>query len=655
MLTSIKKSKKLYKVTLMKDCDAKNVEKYKTYNSKLQHLKRRAKAKYYFEKCEEFRNNTKKLWQTINRLCGKTNDKTSVITSLMIGNNRCYDTQKIANEFGEYFANVGESYAKKIPPSQRSIDYYLNKLQSSAESIFLKPTNKVEIERLITRLPNKGSSGYDKIDNILLKKIGTEVSEPISLITNLSLEMGLFPDLMKNALVVPLYKAKSKEIVGNYRPISLLLTISKLIEKIVYKQVYSYLTKTGQLHNSQYGFRSAHSCDHAIGELLGNIVKNMQLGKETVTLMLDLSKAFDTLQHSVVFQKLEKYGLRGPCLEWFKSYLTNRSLQVKCVDHHGNTILSERKQCNYGTPQGSCMGPLLFLIFCNDLHLNLQFLNSIQFADDTTVYISHRSRSYIKFCLSSDLEAIQDWFRANSLTLNLDKTVLLYFGRGRSKPLDNIEIGSHKLKAATSTKFLGLWIDNKLKWREHVQKLLTKLQAKKALLQRSKHLLTTHAKRILYFAQIQSNLTYGLLIWGSMITKEDFQKLEKIQNKCVQLIEPRKQLSNIYEDHSILKLESLVKLENAKTWHKYYQNKLPVNLMEMMKEDHNKSALQKQHGYNTRKKKEINLPLATCQAYKSSFYVEGLKTYSNLPPEIKREEKLHCFVNAYKKHLTTTQ
>ena len=140
-----------------------------------------------------------------------------------------------------------------------------------------------------------------------------------------------------------------------------------------------------------------------------------------------------------------------------------------------------------------------------------------------------------------------------------------------------------------------------------------------------------------------------------MITKEDFQKLEKTQNKCVQLIEPRKQLSTIYSDHSILKLESLVKLENAKTWHKYYQNKLPANLMEMMRQDHNKTNLQKQHGYNTRNKKEINLPLATCQAYKSSFYVEGLKVYSNLPSEIKKEEQLNRFVNAYKKHLILTQ
>ena len=171
--------------------------------------------------------------------------------------------------------------------------------------------------------------------------------------------------------------------------------------------------------------------------------------------------------------------------------------------------------------------------------------------------------------------------------------------------MDDIQVGNTKLKVAMTVKFLGLWIDNKLKWREHVQKLLTKLQAKKALLQRSKHLLSAHAKRILYFAQIQSNLTYGLLIWGTMIANEDLRKLEKVQDKCVQLIEPRRQLCDIYKDNSILKLQSLIKLENAKTWHKYYNNELPAKLMEMMREDHNKITLQKQHGYSTRKKRKL--------------------------------------------------
>ena len=416
IMKSITRAKALYKDTLMKNCSNQTIVKYKEYNCMLQRVKHHAKRKYYYDKCTEFRNDTKKLWQTINSLCGKQNDKTNVITCLRIDNIRNYNSKSIANEFSKHFATVGRNYAEKIPHSKTNIDTYLSKLQSNKGSIFLQPTNPIEIKRLIGKLPNKGSSGFDKIDNIMLKKLEPEVATQISIIANASMTQGIFPELMKNALIVPLYKAKSRELVTNYRPISLLLTISKLIEKIVYKQVYNYLNTTGQIYKSQYGFRSAHSCEHAIGELLGSIVKNIQLGKDTVTLMLDLSKAFDTLQHSVVYKKLERYGLRGNCLSWFQSYLTGRTLQVKCTNNSGKEILSDICNVDYGMPQGSCMGPLLFLIFCNDLHLNLQFLDSVQFADDTTLHISHRNMNYMKFCLTMDLESIDDWFRANKLT-----------------------------------------------------------------------------------------------------------------------------------------------------------------------------------------------------------------------------------------------
>ena len=548
---------------------------------------------------------------------------------------------------------MGRNYAEKIPKSTTSIDTYLSKLQSNRGSIFLKPTNPTEIKRLIGKLPNKGSSGFDKIDNIMLKKIESEIAPQISTIANASMTQGIFPELMKNALIVPLYKAKSRELVTNYRPISLLITISKLLEKIVYRQVYDYLNTTGQIYKSQYGFRSAHSCEHAIGELLGSIVKNIQLGKDTITLMLDLSKAFDTLQHSVVFKKLARYGLRGNCLSWFQSYLTGRTLQVKCINNAGTELFSEKQTIDYGMPQGSCMGPLLFLIFCNDLHLNLQYLESIQFADDTTLHISHRNMNYMKFCLTIDLESIEDWFKANKLTLNIDKTVLLHFGPGNNKKdiLKDVRIGDKKLQVATSSKFLGLWIDNKLKWTEHVRKLLLKLHSRKSLLMRGKYLLTTHAKKILYFAQIQSNLTYGLLIWGPMISSEELRKLEKLQDQCVSLIDPRLSTLEIYTKHDILSFNKLVKLEMYKTWHKCYLQMLPKKLNCLMKEDHNKMNLVKQHSYNTRRKREINLPLATSLLYKNSFYVKGLKMYGELPTEIKEEKKYNLFVIRCKNHI----
>ena len=273
IMKSIKRAKVLYKDTLINGCSNHTIDRYKEYNCMLQRVKRQAKCKYYFDKCTEFRNDTKKLWQTINSLCGKQNDKTNVITCLRIDNVRNYNSKSIANEFSKHFATVGRTYAEKIPHSKTNIDTYLSKLQSNKGSIFLQQTNPLEIKRLIGKLPNKGSSRFDKIDNIMLKKLEPEVATQISIIANASMTQGIFPDLMKNALIVPLYKARSKELVTNYRPISLLLTISKLIEKIVYKQVYNYLNTMGQIYKSQYGFRSAHSCEHAIGELLGSIVK----------------------------------------------------------------------------------------------------------------------------------------------------------------------------------------------------------------------------------------------------------------------------------------------------------------------------------------------------------------------------------------------
>ena len=471
IMTSITKSKKLYKATLCNNANTKMLDRYHKYNKQLQKIKRASKKMYYQTKCIEFRSNTRKLWKTINKLCNSQNDKSSVISLLKIGDRRCGNSQLIADEFGNYFSNVGESYANKITQSNKNIREYLNMMQNSKKSIFMEPCTEIETKKLLASLPNKGSSGVDNINNILLKKIANEIATPLTHLVNSSIEQGVFPDIMKCALVIPLYKAKSREEVTNYRPISLLMTLSKVIEKVVYKRVYNYLHSTGQLYESQYGFRNNHSCEHAIGEMLGNIVKNQQLRKDTVSIMLDLSKAFDTLQHSVIFQKLEKYGIRGPVLAWFKSYLTNRTLCVKCTDQNGDKYISEKHEVRYGAPQGSCMGPLIFLVFCNDLHLHLQFMESIQFTDDTTMYLGHSNLNYLRFCLETDMLNISDWFCANKLTLNIDKTVVLHFTRKSRKcsRLEVIEVGPLKLKVATFAKFLGLWIDENLNWKEHVR------------------------------------------------------------------------------------------------------------------------------------------------------------------------------------------
>ena len=228
----------------------------------------------------------------------------------------------LTSEFCEFFSTVGERFANDIKSPHNKIDHYLNKMQKSASTLFLAPTSVEEIHYLIKSLPNKTSSGHDSISNNLLKKISPSILEPLAIIFNKSLETGVFPEEMKMVDVVPLYKSKSEYECTNYRPISLILTISKLLEKLMYKRTYYFLEQTDQLYQSQYGFRKSHSCETAIMELASSIIKGKDDGFYTLALFIDLSKAFDTVDHNILLDKLDKYGIRGVAKELYRSYLT---------------------------------------------------------------------------------------------------------------------------------------------------------------------------------------------------------------------------------------------------------------------------------------------------------------------------------------------
>ena len=257
------------------------------------------------------------------------------------------------------------------------------------------------------------------ISNNLLKKIKIRLIELLCMLFNESLKSGTFPGIMKLANVIPLYKSGKRCVATNYRPISLLITISKILEKIIYSRTYSFLSRTEQLYCGQYGFRKYHSCEHAIQELVGNVLKGHEKKEFTIAIYLDLSKAFDMLEHHVLLQKLELYGIQGIALEWYKSYLKNCRMQVECIASESKMkTKSKEYDVTYRVPQGSCLGPLLFLIFCNDLPLNLTICNSILFADDTTIYKSHRNLRYLEWCVQEELKPLSSWFKSNKLTLN---------------------------------------------------------------------------------------------------------------------------------------------------------------------------------------------------------------------------------------------
>ena len=384
---SIDRNKRLYCKMLRQEC---SLEKYEKYNLLLRKTIRVAKVKFYNDMCCEYKSQTKKLWGLINEITGKKNDKSGAIEYLDIDGTREYNVQTISNRFAKYFSEVGKQFSNRIPSSLRSIKDYLNLIQSNRSSLFLNPTNTEEIAKIVSNLPNKFSSGQDNISNVLLKDIIDHIAPALTEVFNKSLMTGEFPTVMKLSEVIPLYKCKEHFLETNYRPISLLTTMSKVLEKIVYQRVYNFLQDTHQIYDNQFGFRANHSCEHAIGQVVSSLVKNNENRKYSCCVLLDLSKAFDTIEHTILLNKLDLYGIRGNVLSWFKSYLTGRKLRVKCrtISNMKETT-SKEYPVEYGTPQGSCLGPLIFLIFVNDLHLHLQFSESVQFADDTTLLFSH--------------------------------------------------------------------------------------------------------------------------------------------------------------------------------------------------------------------------------------------------------------------------
>ena len=268
---------------------------YKAYRNTLKRITRKAKIEYYNNKCVEVKNNMKNLWFIINHAMGKYTDKTTMIDSLKVNNIVITGPKLIANEMAKYFANVGKKYTENIAQPNRNIDQYLSKISNCNKSLFIHPTTRVEILSIINKLPNKKSSGPDGLSNCMLKDLKEVLITPLEIHFNQSMAEGIFPDQMKQANVVPLHKVNSKQETTNYRPISLLLTMSKILEKLMYKRIYNFMSNNNLFFTSQHGFRNKYSCESAVSELIGNICKGHEKGKHTLAIFIDLSKAFEVI------------------------------------------------------------------------------------------------------------------------------------------------------------------------------------------------------------------------------------------------------------------------------------------------------------------------------------------------------------------------
>ena len=586
-------------------------------------MKKDAKRTYYRNLLNKHKYDIRKTWKVMNTIIGRTRDKTSIPSTFIIDGVEEANANKIGNAFCDYFTNIGKKTADGITPSKHNVEHYMNSAKNRT-SMFFTPTDPIEVSKIIRALNSKKSSGHDGLNSILIKSLGDEISLPLTLIINNSLSSGIVPDDMKLAKVVPLFKSKNKQLFTNYRPISLLPVFSKILEKVVHKRLYSFLLMNKILYPRQYGFRHGHSTCDAVLDFTHDMLEALENRESSIGVYLDLSKAFDTLDHGVLLKKLSHYGIRGTTLKWFKSYLINRKQYVLFSGGKSNV-----HRMPTGVPQGSVLGPLLFIVYTNDIPSVLTHTKAILYADDTTLYASSLNVRDLFEHVTQDLHNLTDWFRANKLSLNTSMTKYMWFNEPNNyynkenDPLC-ITLENETLDRVRNTKFLGITIDDSLKWDKHIEYCRKKIAGGIYALNSSKRTLSTEHLKMLYNSIIQPYLTYGNILWGNALQKY-IHPLEVQQNKamrCIYGVKYNASATPLYKRANVLKLKDSHALQLAKLAYCYTCNDLPSPMRKMLEKRSNICNRETRQTFN------LVLPKIRTSAARRSFMFECPKVWN---------------------------
>ena len=647
---------RLNKISLHKEFVKNPVEanhsKFKNSRNLYNKIIKASKKIYFQSELTKHQSNLKKTWLLLRKAINNKAKKDNSIQNIIVNGSLIDDPFLMATHFNNFFANVATDIVSNIHPVNtpllNTIHNFDNPLSFSSD-----PVTPSEIVEVMDQLKEKTTQDSNGLSTVFLKKVIRNISVPICHIINRSLITGIVPKQLKCAKIIPLFKTGDSTVPDNYRPISLLSSFSKLLEKTVYNRLSNHIEKYKFLSEFQFGFRKDHSTVHPMLHFLNHITSALEKKEHTVAIFCDLRKAFDCVNHDILFTKLEKMGILNTELNWFKNYLLNREQFVFINGTSSNCIFS-----NSGVPQGSILGPLLFLIYINDLPICSKFL-SLLFADDTTLLLSHSDINILMQMANLEFQKIVTFFRSHKLSLHPLKTKFMIFSNSNNVKAMNLTLNINfnnldeddickifpveRITNESNTpaiRFLGVFFDPQLNFNYHIKCISAKLSKALYMLRSTKNFLTLKARKAVYYTLFHSHLIYCLPIW-SCTTASSTNCLVTMQKKAVRIVNSSNYNAHtepIFKNLRILPFSKLVSFFNLQIMQKFKQGFLPSSFNNiwsnnrMRRENLYEISLRNENLINipfTRLSSSMKMPLINLPRIWEEFSIESIKILRN--------------------------